>query len=138
MGGGAGIIGGRSGNVGDADFHAIATNLRQITNLIDEAKRLGLLGGQNGWFGSPIESTQDLLGRLCARLENVSGQLDVTAKALNRLLDSVERLTSVEAPIVLVKEEAAERCAGSHMAGQEDRHSSTPDMSDGMHMNLSG
>jgi hypothetical protein len=119
----------------NSDPHAIVSALAEIENILNQAKSFSLFWGQNNGGGSPIQRLENVASNLCASIDNLSTQLDIVSQTLNRFIDSVECLPSVEAPVILMKKETGKRGAGSSAAGKKDRDSSTPDMPDSMHSN---
>lgn len=136
-GGGGGYMLPRSRAFG-FDPDAIAASLAEAADLINQAKRLGVIGGYYGGGLSPVKSLEKVSGRLCASMDNLAAELNITAQAVNRLLDAEQRLPAGKSPVVLVKEESGNGFAGSDTASQEDRNSSTSDMSDRVHSDRNG
>ena len=98
----------------------------------------GLMGFDNHGGGAAIQRTESILRDICARLDNLSRHIDVASEALNRLVDTMERLSLCETPIILVKKETRERAACPLRASEKDRDGRASDMSHPMHVNIDG
>ena len=116
------------------DGHAIGACIAQLADLVDEAKRFSFLGGHNGAGGGPIQSIEGIGTRLCVSLDNLTSELNIISQTLNRLINSLEGLPSLKRPMVLMKEEAGGRFASAPVASKKDGDTSTPDASDGVHV----
>jgi hypothetical protein len=115
------MSGGAVGSGPDRDWHSIGAGLSQLANLIDEAKKLSVLGIQNSGGGSPVQSIENLGTRLCASLDNLSRHLDVAAKTLDRFIDATECLPASETPIVFVEEKTGQARGSPSLSTQENR-----------------
>src|SRR5271168_71588 len=91
---------GEANSGGNADWHSVARGIGQLADLINETKVLGLHRVQYGGCGSPVQRIEDIGASLCSRLNDLSGKVDIATQALNRLVDTVERLIGGKAPIV--------------------------------------
>ena len=101
----------------NSDLHAACAALAEIADILYQTKLLSLFWGQNGGGGAPVQSLEKFGGHSCASLNNLSTQLNITSQALNRFIDSVQRLPLVESPVILMKKEPGKRGAGSSASG---------------------
>ena len=130
MGGGSGIP--------SCDIHSIVSDLAKLANIINDSQRLGLSWLNNGGGGSPIQGIENVLGNICARLDDLSSNADIAAKALNRFVDAMESLPLRETPVRTDGKRSSKRGACPLCASKEDRHSAAPDVAHTVHMNADG
>lgn len=128
-------IGGGSG-IPDSDFHSLVPDLRKLANLINDAKVFGFGRLNNGGGGSPFQGIENVLRDICTRLDDLSCQVDVAAKALNSFVDTMKSLPLRESPIVLMEKETGERTTSPSRASEEYGNSGASDMAHPVDMNL--
>src|SRR5262249_35009453 len=101
----------RGGVVDNWDFHSMRhlrspneelAALTQFANVTDDLKCLGLIGSYNGGGTITADRLEHFVGDFCAALNHFSSQLDITAKSLDRFVNTMERLLPSKAPVVFV------------------------------------
>ncbi len=109
--------------------------MAEVANLINETKRLGLFGKKQHRIGLRIQTLQHFCGNIGSSLDYLLTELYIASQTLNRLCESVERLTLIKSPIVAMQEKPRKTTGGSLVSCKKNWNCSASNVTDRMHSN---